>query len=146
MLRRASRSFGSAVTQVREARGFSDRTTRCWGVTSEVVALVVSELAANAVVHARSAFTVVLVDDGSRLRIEVLDASPRCPAVSDADAAASHGRGLRLVERTALAWGCRDGPGGGKSVWVELPHVPRPAVPDPADGPRLAGTWGSVGG
>jgi hypothetical protein len=139
MLRRASRSFGPAVTEVREARGFSNRTTRGWGAAPEVVELVVSELAANAVVHARSAFTVAFTDDGDCLRIEVRDASSRHPAVPHAGITATHGRGLLLVDRLARTWGCRDEPGGGKSVWVELPHAsPRPdtgTVPGPAGGP-----------
>ncbi len=127
MLRRTSRSFGPAVTEVREARGFSNQTTRCWGVPAEVAELVVSELAANAVVHARSPFTVLLSDDGATLRIEVRDRSPRHPTIPDTGVGATHGRGMLLVDRLARAWGWRDEAGGGKSVWVELPGSTRAA-------------------
>jgi anti-sigma regulatory factor (Ser/Thr protein kinase) len=123
MLRRATRSFGPALTDVREARGFSNQTTRSWGVPSEVAELVVSELAANAVVHAGSGFTVALADDAGTLRIEVQDDGRGAPAIPHAGIDATHGRGLLLVERLAGSWGCREEPGGGKTVWVELGHA-----------------------
>jgi len=123
MLRRATRSFGPAATEVREARGFSNETTRYWGVPTEVAELVVSELAANAVVHAGSGFTVMLADDRHTLRIEVHDDSRTAPAIPHAGLDATHGRGLLLVDRLASSWGSRDEPGGGKTVWVELRHA-----------------------
>lgn len=123
MLRRATRSFGPAATEVREARGFSNETTRCWGVPPEVAELVVSELAANAVVHAGSGFTVALADDAATFRIEVHDDSRTVPAIPHAGLHATHGRGLLMVGRLASAWGFREEPGGGKTVWVELEHT-----------------------
>lgn len=85
--------------------------------------LVLTELVANAVVHAR-------VPNGRRiavrfeivcghLRIEVHDASSEKPAirrsVSPDD---SSGRGLRLVEALSVEWGCTPRPEGiGKIVW-----------------------------
>src|ERR1700720_4026026 len=60
------------------ARHFAIGTLRRWAADhlADDAALVVTELAANAVVHARSDFTVALSAQGDTLRISVRDASP----------------------------------------------------------------------
>ena len=80
--------------------------------------LVVSELAANAVVHAATPF-VVTVTLGPRLRVEVIDGSPEPPVRQDSGLDAPSGRGLRLVEACADNWGYEVLPDG-KVVWAEL--------------------------
>lgn len=125
---RASRTFGPDVVEVRAARSFAASTVRGWTdrIVADLVGLVVSELAANAVVHARSNFTVALDWTGSRLTIEVQDASPERPTLTKGPVGASNGRGLLIVDRLSSQWGVRPAAGPGKVVWAVL----EPGYPD----------------
>ncbi|MEV6791827.1 ATP-binding protein [Streptomyces sp. NPDC051320] len=110
------------------ARVGATRTLAAWGYVSDDVALVVSELAANAVAHGRvpgRGFLLRLaVGPGcpAVLRIEVSDAcgkrrpqpDPRMPE-SDAET----GRGLLLVQAMALDWGVSERLYG-KTVWARV--------------------------
>jgi len=82
------------------------------------VALVVSELVTNAVVHAGSARRVVARAGDGRLRVEVHDGAVE-PPVQRAPDAAFHGYGLQIVGAVAETWGWEPSPGG-KYVWAEL--------------------------
>ena len=87
------------------------------------VELVVTELATNAVRHARTLFTVAMTWDGRRLRIEVSDAHPVPPEPRDGvPADATGGRGLLLVEQLADRWGY-DPHERGKTIWCDLVPV-----------------------
>lgn len=98
-----------------------------WGQGSAVIQdaqLVLSELATNAVVHARTKFTVGVRTDERGLRISVSDASPAQPMVralpAESEPMATFGRGLHLVAMLSNgSWGIERTPGG-KSVWAEL--------------------------
>jgi anti-sigma regulatory factor (Ser/Thr protein kinase) len=82
------------------------------------VALIVSELVTNAIVHARSAPVVRGTYEHSRLRLEVDDRDVAPPTIRTADRQVG-GYGLRIVDRLAHTWGwipTRDG----KRVWAEL--------------------------
>ena len=81
--------------------------------------LVVTELAANAVVHASSPFSVSVRDEGSRVRILVRDRSTAAPAMREASSTLSSGRGMRLIAALATRWGVDPTPDG-KVVWAEL--------------------------
>ena len=85
------------------------------------VELVVTELATNAVRHARTLFTVSMAWDGRRLRIEVSDAHPVPPRPTDQPppADSTGGRGLLLVEQLADRWGY-DPHERGKTIWCDL--------------------------
>jgi anti-sigma regulatory factor (Ser/Thr protein kinase) len=83
--------------------------------------LLVSELATNAVAHARSTFEVVVAVDDHHLRVEVCDADPGVPQVQWVPAGAISGRGILIVETLAESWGVTPQQGGGKAVWFELP-------------------------
>ena len=84
------------------------------------VALVVTELTTNAVRHARTLFTVSMIWDGRRLRIEVSDAHPVPPVPRDDPAPeAAGGRGLLIVEQIADHWGY-DPHERGKTIWCDL--------------------------
>jgi anti-sigma regulatory factor (Ser/Thr protein kinase) len=83
------------------------------------VRLIVTELAANAVMHARSPFWVAVREEGPTVHIRVGDRSPVAPEMRDQSSVRSSGRGLRLIAALATRWGVefeRDG----KVVWVEL--------------------------
>ncbi|MCZ0978540.1 ATP-binding protein [Streptomyces diastatochromogenes] len=88
--------------------------------TAEDVLLLVSEVVANACMHAGGPSSLLLRCTAERLRIEVTDGSPVPPAVkSPPDPAVPGGHGLLIVERLARQWGS-ERVGGGKCVWVEV--------------------------
>jgi anti-sigma regulatory factor (Ser/Thr protein kinase) len=103
------------------ARHFVAEVLERWGHSRallEDAKLVVSELASNAVVHARSPFSVEIRPQGAAVLISVQDASHARPTVRDSGMAAS-GRGLRLVDAIATNWGVEIAREG-KIVWAEL--------------------------
>lgn len=85
---------------------------------SQTVALLVSELATNAVVHGATAFEVHAVVDGS-VRVEVTDDGPGWPRVVHAPPDAGGGRGLRIVDELATRWGA-ERLDHGKRIWFEV--------------------------
>ncbi len=82
-------------------------------------AQLVSELATNAVLHARTTFTVRLDLDGEILRIAVGDASPTGPTARHYAPSATTGRGLTLLASLSRAWGSEP-TADGKWVWCEV--------------------------
>ena len=94
---------------------------------SETAALVVGELAANAVTHGRVPgrdFRLTLtLGDGSTLRGEVADArGERLPPSVCAPAAEDgEGRGPLLIDALVERWGVEPRPPSGKTVWAYLP-------------------------
>ena len=103
------------------ARHFTVGTLRDWaaGDIADDAALVVTELAANAIVHAHSAFTILLSAHGDLVRISVRDASPVSGAPGAALAPAPL-HGLGAVDALASRWGVESLGNAGKTVWVEL--------------------------
>jgi hypothetical protein len=99
------------------ARHFTVGTVREWGAgnLADDAALVVTELAGNAIVHARSGFTVMLSAYGDRLRIAVRDASPLAAPLVPVPL-----HGLAAVDALACRWGVESLGEAGKTVWVEL--------------------------
>ena len=84
------------------------------------VQLVVSELAANAVRHARTPFKVILEKAGNSVLLSVQDGSPSRPAHVATDDLGTAGRGVSIVDLVSQDWGVTDGPGEGKSVWASF--------------------------
>jgi anti-sigma regulatory factor (Ser/Thr protein kinase) len=110
------------TASVPAARRFVRRTLASWELDTlvEAACLVVSELTTNAVLHARSEFTVRLLLDGAGdLRLEVLDGSQRAPRPRSYSNGSTTGRGLSIVEDLVSTWGVEGRPDG-KVVWVEL--------------------------
>lgn len=89
------------------------------GPRLDVVLLLVSELVANAVLHARSTATVRLDHGEEVLRIEVDDAGSRMPHLVSPGAGDEHGRGLQMVRRLADRYGWTELVEG-KGVWFEI--------------------------
>ncbi|MET8829076.1 ATP-binding protein [Streptomyces sp. NPDC004610] len=119
----------------------------------EVARLLVSELATNAIRHARptktseaaahsvSIGTIVLtlwpIDSG--IILAVSDPDPRPPAPRASDASATGGRGLVLIQTMANRWGCSPTqPHPGKVVWAEIPARPSSALRTPGVGGQQA--------
>ncbi len=82
-------------------------------------ALVLTELAANAVVHAGSSFSVSVGLRDSTLRIEVEDRGPMATGPADQAWVPRQGRGLGLIDAICTRWGT-DMTAAGKIVWGEL--------------------------
>jgi len=95
------------------------------GVALANAVLLVSELATNAVRHARTAYTVAVEATGDSVRIEVFDRDTRMPVLQGTDGGAIGGRGMHIVATVADEWGSstetRDGIDG-KVVWVVVPR------------------------
>lgn len=114
--------FPGMPTAVREARYIVSQTMRAWrrAELAATAALIVSELASNAVQHAESAFTVSLARTGRAVRIAVGDTHPSAPHEQrSVQADQPHGRGLQLIGRLSSRWG-HDVVAGGKLVWAEI--------------------------
>lgn len=118
-----ARSFGSDAGAIRSARTFvvDVVTADGAGELAERVALVTSELASNAVLHARSDFVVRVGAIGPTVRVAVFDRSEALPVDRGFDSAAVTGRGLAIVASLADRWGVDVlSDGAGKWVWAEL--------------------------
>lgn len=104
---------------------------------SDTAALVVAELATNAVIHARTPFVVRIILRRASLRIEVIDEDIHLPTVRHFSRTATSGRGLRLVESVAEALGASP-TAEGKVVWVDLALDAAPV--SPLERPRTGGS------
>jgi two-component sensor histidine kinase len=89
------------------------------GLIADDAILVADELVSNALQHGQAprACRLILVGNGSRLRIEVDDTSPQDPEIRTPDH--TGGRGLILVDRLASRWGFTHHHDH-KTVWAEL--------------------------
>jgi hypothetical protein len=114
----AARTFAFTGDAPARARHFAVAALRGWGADdlADDAALVVTELAANAIVHAHTAFTVTLSARDDLLRISVRDASPRHGG--ELRPAPLHGLGA--VDAMAIRWGVESLGRAGKTVWVDL--------------------------
>ena len=82
-------------------------------------ALLVTELAANAVVHAASSFSVSVSLHDSMLRIDVADGRPMTAGRACQEWVPRKGRGLGLIDAICARWGTVMA-AEGKVVWGEL--------------------------
>lgn len=89
------------------------------GELCETAALLVSEVATNALVHGSGRIEVRVLVTGRVLRVEVADSSSDLPAPRHADALDEGGRGLALVDVLASSWGAEPDELG-KVVWFEV--------------------------
>ena len=115
---RTARTFAFSREAPAAARHFAVAAVNTWGAgdLADDAALAVTELAANAIVHAGSAFTVILSARADLLRISVRDASPLVgPGLR---AAPLHGLGA--VDALASRWGVESLGSAGKTVWVDI--------------------------
>jgi hypothetical protein len=113
-----TRTFAFSREAPTAARHFAAATLNAWGAgdLADDAALVVTELAANAMVHAHSAFTVVMSVHDDLLRISVRDAG----RLGDTRLRAAPLHGLGAVDALASRWGVESLGNAGKTVWVDL--------------------------
>ena len=113
-------SFSAHVSSVKTVRHIVCGQLAGISVDRGIISLLVGELSANAVLHARSDFTVRVDLDQSRLRVEVDDRCPNLPELQPLDPNRASGRGIRIVDKFASAWGVEP-LRQGKRVWFECP-------------------------
>jgi MEDS: MEthanogen/methylotroph, DcmR Sensory domain len=118
------RAFARSAEAPADARHFAIGEVRRWGAgnMADDVALVVTELAANAVVHARSGFTLALAMRHDVLRISVRDTTPLPAEGAESVLLPAPLHGLGAVDAMASRWGVESLGPAGKEVWVELPR------------------------
>ena len=98
----------------------------------EAAEMLVSEIATNAVLHAKTEFTVEVTRSGDTVRVSVMDLSRAIPKQRTYGPDSTTGRGLRLVDSLSSAWGV-DRTAAGKTVWFEVPAA--------GDGGRHFDAW-----
>jgi anti-sigma regulatory factor (Ser/Thr protein kinase) len=103
-------------------RAFVDAALERWECAdlAAEASVVVSELATNAILHARAtAFDVSVCLTAAGVRISVHDQSPVEPAARRYASHAANGRGLHIVAALCKRWGVDPLPSR-KTVWAEL--------------------------
>jgi anti-sigma regulatory factor (Ser/Thr protein kinase) len=116
------RTFPRSRSSVTQARRFvCDALAGIDGATRSEVAIMVSELAANAVLHAKTAFRVRITDNADgKVRVEVIDTGPGEPRLRMTPPEQPGGRGLRIVAEFADRWGVAHEAAAGKTVWFAV--------------------------
>ncbi|MEV2212293.1 ATP-binding protein [Streptomyces sp. NPDC050997] len=117
------------------ARSFTRDTLRRWSLDhrGDDAALVITELAANAVAHAVPQALVSEAEvwlgialEPAHVHLTVSDPGEDPPefTTADGDALLDHGRGLFIVDALAEEWGWTLTPPAGKTVWARLSTCP----------------------
>lgn len=119
---KAEVTLPASVSSVPTARHFVESILAGWGLPGLAwpATLVISELAANAALHARGEdFCIRVSTEPDGVRLEVDDRSLRPPQQRGYSDESTTGRGLRLVAGVAHEWGVVLSPAG-KTVWAVL--------------------------
>lgn len=127
------RSFPEQPESVPEARRFA--TDVLQDVTPEIratVELLVSELATNCIRHTDSSFELTVIQLRHEIRVEATDYDAGKPTMRSPKPTDPSGRGLRIVDALATAWGVEHRSAQGKTVWFTV------AVPAPDRTPEYA--------
>ncbi|MFD8003836.1 ATP-binding protein [Streptomyces mirabilis] len=128
----ATEVFPRERASVPDARHFVAEVLTEWKLPelADTAELATSELATNAVLHARAgAFRVTLRRLGDdQVQVAVVDRSRTLPQLGAAYDDEDHGRGLAIVESIAEKWGADLLPWG-KKVWADLAAPPEPVPP-----------------
>jgi anti-sigma regulatory factor (Ser/Thr protein kinase) len=102
----------------------------CGAVLVQDAAVVASELATNAVLHAGSPFSISGELEDGLLRVAVEDTCPLSVAMRGGGLSPQPTHGLGLIEALSVRWGVEGSPRG-KVVWAQLsaqsPDAPRAA-------------------
>lgn len=125
MCRHVSANFPPDITSVPAARRLVQRQLANWEVEDSdgIVALLVTELVTNVVVHAQTDVEVVVAVAEGTVEVAVADGSRRTVWPLRLVWTSERGRGLLLLDRLADLWGVQPNERG-KSVWFRV------AIPD----------------
>ncbi len=108
----------ASVARIRRFAVEMSRTTAPT-VDADTVALLVSEVATNALVHGAGRVRVRVRPTLQGLRVEVHDEDSRLPSRRQANPLDEGGRGIALVDALSSGWGAETTPAG-KTVWFEV--------------------------
>ena len=124
------RSFPAELDSVRAARHFVTGLLNQGpdDALATDAAIVATELAANAVLHARSGFTLTVSRSVTALRIAVRDGDPLIHRNGSMPFDIRPGHGLGVVSQLASGWAVERLPEG-KVVWADLPAETLRAFP-----------------
>jgi anti-anti-sigma factor len=123
---RVRSALPSTTAALAAARQVTRDACVAWGLPhlADDAELIVSEIVANAVLHAGGPVDVVLTRRERHLHMSVRDRSPVRPVRSIPDPeTAQGGRGLLLLDAVASGWGAA-ATAEGKTVWATLRIVP----------------------
>jgi len=143
---RVDLSLSADPSSVSAARQLVRERCEQWGAddaVTDAAVLLSSELVTNAVLHARTPLTIAVTGGDGTIRVEVRDSHPALPQPRRYNLDNATGRGLRLLEAMASAWGVLKVPDAqrpGKIVWFELPL----STDDQLDDAALAAAFGDV--
>ena len=108
----------------RQARDVATEACLRWelGWLVRPASIIASELVTNGVRHAGTPLELLLARTARYLHVAVRDEDPRPAVRQDPAPSAVSGRGLLIVEETAMSWGCAPAQTGqtGKVVWATL--------------------------
>ena len=116
-----TRSFPERPESVTAARRFA--TDVLADVSPDIAAtveLLVSELATNCIRHTDSAFDLTIIHSGREIRVEATDHDAGKPTMRSPKPTDPSGRGLRIVDALAVAWGVEHRSAQGKTVWFTV--------------------------
>lgn len=114
--------FAPVPVSASQARKLVSAAVARWGHDQAVVAdaeLVTAELAANAILHTGTPFSVSVQRYGPLVRIAVRDHGKALPAMLEPDRTRPSGRGMVLIDALSRRWGVEVA-ADGKTVWAEL--------------------------
>ena len=114
--------LAGAPSSVSDARRFAQEVLEAGNIKDDdwTAIQVVSELATNAVVHARTPFILKIEYDDTYIKVSVVDAKPLARAsVRRFSDITTTGRGLRLLQLLGESWGVEQAPTA-KTVWCKL--------------------------
>jgi anti-anti-sigma regulatory factor len=121
-VRRLQRRLSAGLATSEAARDLVAQACLRWGHlgVADRASTIVTELVANAILHAATDLVVSVADLRQYLHIAVQDGSPHPPRLGGrADAEVLGGSGLLVVDALAAAWGFVPGRGG-KTVWATV--------------------------
>ena len=135
-----SRRFEASEEAVGAARKFVAESIADAPIdTRESVALMVSELATNALLHAASGFEVSVDRTDYSVVVSVSDRGEEgMPRLQAPGSNEPHGRGLRVVDALSEEWGVSTAGGEGKSVWFRIRLQPPISHPSTSGDPDAA--------
>ena len=133
---------GVDANRIRAARDFTISTLQRWGVAErcEDVAVVVSELLTNALLHALPAvgrartgwpIRLGLLQPERGVMCAVADPSRVAPVLQQSEHLGETGRGLHVIAALSDQWGCTIPTDMGKVMWAMFSTRPAPPVPGP---------------
>lgn len=115
------KEFEAHPVSVRMARDFVVRQMEHWRLDAVgwAAGVLVTELASNAVTHARTPYSVALARSADDVLLQVRDGSERLPLLVGGGSKSEAGRGLHVVQAVTRSWGVTTVTGG-KLVWGRL--------------------------